>query len=326
MKVVEKNKKNQNNQFLNFLNFPSKLNLLSLCLIVVVYGFLIGIGISCAVQDKKYIVIPEYEEMSYSEDINMFYKIYSNYTLKSSLSDDDKENFNPKEHLDKADTLLLNYYGVNNKKSVYVKANASALYDDETMKYYTTKIASTSTKTGVFYLNSGTKQSNYPTDLFCDVDYNVEGEVKNYNLKFSKKLLTLSKNDFKESYVDNIKNAAYKNEQETIIRIFSNFRVTLEAPETSDSDVNKIKLAFTLTSDAAKKYILDMQLFAVDSDDNVYNLIGFYNMSNNTLTTYSQSINLYKGIDVKDVYVKVNYVDSTGNMNNLLYKQEFKNL
>ena len=319
MKVQEKQNLTKKQKWLNFFNFPKKLNLLALSLIVIVYALLSVGGIVLAAQ-KEYIVKPNYEEMGASEKVNLFFKLYSNYTVNSN------------GELKKADTINFCYYGVNNNKTTRVSSWISALFDDNSMVYYDTKDATSTdgTRTGVQYLSSGTNQEKYPTEIYCSANYDVVGDSNAYSVQFSKKILTLTKKEMKLDVANDFSGASYKvvkDNEEKIIKIFKDFKVTAAAPTSESTDkVNKITVKFTLNTEATNKYVLDLQVFAVDDDKQVYNLIGFYNLSNNTLQTYSNTSSVSTEIDVEYVYVKANYVDQNGELHELFFKTSFKNI
>ncbi len=325
---MKKEGKKKHNKILDVLCFPSKLNTIALFLIIVVYGILVGFAIGCAVQEKDYVVIPDYEEMSYSQTINPFFKLSSDYTLKSSYSEDKKiDDFNYEEHIDKKDTIIFNFYSVDNnnaKRSSEMVADIITLNNDGAIKYYDRETSESVTKTGVSYVITGRVQNFYPTNIYCSTSFLIENTNKKISYEFSEKIITLDKNDLKIANQNEFNNLSFSQTiegQTQIIKAFKEFKMSYVKNNDEDEDNNKVEATFTNLTDAAKKFIFDVQFFAVDKDGNVYNVGGIYNLSNNTLTKYTITSNFSKHIKLTNLIAKGRYTDANGKVHELIFKQ-----
>lgn len=308
--------KNKESKIIKFISFPNKLNLISLIVIVVAYCLIAGLVIGLLATGKDYVVVPEYEEMTYSEKINPFFKVSSSYTI------------NTNGELTKADTFRFYYYGVNNNNSTSINAQISAMYDDGRMVYYSDKTSSSKTYTGTQYITSGLAQKKQITNIYANVDYTVFEDDKNYNVQISEKILELSKQDLKSNNVNNCSSASFMYEiegEEKETKIFKAFNVSATTSETNNEE-DTIKINFSLFEESSAKYHLDLQMFVVDEDGEIYNLVGWYNLSNNAIKSFSKDIKFTKSIKLSDVYVKVRYLDINGDWHELLYKNSYSSI
>lgn len=308
--------KNKNSKILKIVDFPNKLNLISLILIILAYCLIIGLVIGLISTKKDYVVVPEYDEMTYSEKINPFFKISSSYTI------------NTNGDLTKSDTFRFYYYGVNNVNSTSVNAQISAMYDDGRIVYYSDKTSSSKTYTGTQYITSGLAQQKQMTNIFAKVKFNVVDDLETYNYELSEEILTLNKSDFKSDNVNEVAKAKFEykeNEEIKETKIFDKFSVSATT-STTNKEEDTIKINFGLSSGSAAKYHLDLQMFVVDGEGKVYNLVGWYNLSNNAIKSYSKDVKFTKDIELEDIYVKVRYLDVNGKWHDLLYKNSYLNI
>lgn len=313
MKIENKIK---NSKFKGLLSFPDKLNMISLILIILAYCLIGGLVIGLLSVGKDYVVIPKYEEMTYGDKINPFFKVSSSYTINSNGD------------LTKADTIRFYYYGIDNNNSMSVNAQISAMYDDERIVYYSDKTSSSKTYTGTQYVTSGLTQEKQITNIYANVSYTVFEDTVNYNSKFSEEILTLSKSELKKDNVNECSPAKFTITEENSdkeVKIFNLFDVSANT-STTNKEEDKIQIKFGLNNDSAAKYHLDLQMFVVDEEGKIYNLVGWYNLSSNAVKTFSKDVAFTKTIDLKDVYVKVRYLDVNGEWHSLLYKNSYDNI
>ena len=79
--------------------------------------------------NEDYVVIPQYEEAGYSDELNVSVKVISNY------SETDGE-------LVKKDSMIMYAYAERTKKVVGLEGRISTLHKDGTMYYHSDKIPS----------------------------------------------------------------------------------------------------------------------------------------------------------------------------------------
>ena len=319
MKVTDKN---TNTKKLGKLwAFPKKLNSFAIGLIIIAYIVIASLIVTACSTDKHLNVYPDYEEMQYSEELNTFIKYYSNYSV------------NDEDELIKKDTFILCFYGTDNNTNQNIVANSSALTVSGDIKHYDTKKYESQSKTGTTYVLTS-KTGEEEIDKFF-----VSGNFKSQNneadertaFKFAEEVLKLSKNDkqserkneivfekFNFNTVEDGKDVVKES------RIFDAFAVRVA--KTSDEKILNFSVNYTISSNASSKYHFDMQMY-IETEDEVLPLIGYYNLSNRTLKSYSHSnITVPASLNAEYVYVKVKFIDANEDVHTLLYKEKISNL
>lgn len=326
MKVQKKENQNEKSKVVKFFEFPSKLNTIAITLIVVAYLIVAGILIGVVDNYKEYTIKPDYEELENSGKLNTFIKIYSNYTL------DDHD------HLTKKDNIILACYAKSENNVTDLKGRISTLHEDGTMYYHKDKtpVASKITTNTVYLTNSKSFDSNV-SEIFGEFSYKYkENEaIKDVDYTFAEEVLELTKKDKKEDEINEFVSATYvakDGEKEIEQKLFGKF--TMSVTQDEANDVNEVSVQFSISTSLKGNYHLDLQTFAV-SDDEVYPLVGYYNMSNDIISSYSQKAKLPIDLDVDYIYAKANYVvyyvNEAGEIidsveYSLLFKQEFSTL
>ncbi len=314
--IMKIEKKQKESKLINIIDFPNKVNILAILLIIISYALIAALFIGLMSRGQDYVIVPEYEEMEYSDQINSFFQVSSNYTLNSNGD------------LTKADTIRYYYYGIDKKNSSSLKAQISAMYDDDRIVYYADKTSTAITYTGTSYVISGVSQNKNLTNIYTNVSYTIQNEATTYNYKFSEEILKLSSSDLKSENKNECLSESFKitdDEGEKDIKIFKLFSVS-SSTSTTDNDEVLIKINFALSEESSAKYHLDLQMFAVDEDNEIYNLVGWYNLGNNAIKSYSKDCKITKSINLEDIYVKVRYLDINGQWHELLYKNSYSNI
>lgn len=290
----------------SFWMFPERINSIVLFLIsllsltiVIIIGVLIF-------SNRKYIYIPEYETIKYSEDINTVINVLSNYTE----TDDE---------FSKTNRIILGYCKTEKNNNDYniinTTFNLKGYIDGEveylseytkTSKfenYYTTYSLSSLTSNSKLDYEQVFVKTSYD---YVDNDNNVTRKVQNFKQDF----ISLEENEYKNVKVDEISEQA---------AIFDKHEVT----RASDSD-DKYKISATLYMNYKKvtNFKTDYQLFGIDDTGNIYTLIGYYNISNNvgTKSNYTRSITLPKDMNINKFIAKANYLDENGVLHTFISK------
>ncbi len=256
------------------------------------------------------------EKMGYSDKINNFIRISSNYSINSD------------GYLLKSDTIRFYYYGIDNNHSTSLKAKVNVLYDDNKLVYYDEISSKTNTYTGTSIVIGSVIQSKNVEKIYANVSYTVKNETETYNYKISEEVLELSVLDFsskdkneclEESFVYDDDNGKKD------IKIFNSFEVSKSTSNISD-DESLITIKFSLSDESAAKYHLDLQMFAISEDGEIYNLVGWYNLGNNAIKSYLRECSFPNSISLTKIYVKAKYLDINGDVHKMLFKKSYSDI
>lgn len=250
-----------------------------------------------------------YNELVYSDKNNPVFKYYLNYSLNSDGNLVTKE------------ILVLTTYRSKTINEVDTNLQVDTLYSDCIKESYSIPtdsngayVSSASSK----LLKSGMITHSLITKFFLSRTYEYideNGELKTETIKLSEELLTLKEEDLSSDILNKVlENAG----------IFDVFIVSAVKDEEKNS--TSFGLSFTISSSVIEKYHLDIQMF-VESGEAVYPLIGIYNLSNSTRSSYLERGSVFpSSYDVEYVYVKIKFIDGSGNSYTLLYKDEIQNI
>lgn len=287
----------------NFLNFPNKLNNIVIVLLVTVYAIVIFWALSAFFPKYNYIVVPEYEHVSYNYDIDAYIKMSTN------VANDNNGKITVK-HTDTA-YIYANY----NKLLNDVMFQFSALKKDGGMEYIS----------GIDYWNSSsaptvhTMQSSkviegdqYDT-LFGKLQYSIindKGDKEIRYATFAEKMITLKKSETKSSKFKSINSLPGK----------FNFSVLVFQPS-SDTDNYSITNTITLNN-KGEKFHIDYQAFGLTEDGDIFPVGGIYNYYINETgsTSINVSSKVAKNLGLKTIFVKVYYTNLTEGKTEICYK------
>ena len=316
MKVVNKKEEIKPNKFVQLINKSDKLNKIAMILIVTEYLIVAAVLIGVIDNAPSYKVVPEYQEILYNEEINPVIKVHANYSITD-------------EELIRKDVATMLLYSDSSLGTKNIKVVSGALLENGKMMYFTDReTTSTTTIYSTQIQNSKVLESEFKK-IFIEIDYrytNQNGEVVNKSVELSEKMIQLTKADMAREQVNEITNAKYYIETEEGKEqksIFTSFKC--KATLQSDKKNYTISSSFTVSTDASKKSHLDIQFFAVNGKE-VYDLAGFYNVSNTVKRSQEQTITFPKGEKIEYVYVKGTYVTENGEKIELFYKERFENI
>ena len=290
--------------------FPQKLNATSMMVIIILSFIIVGVTSLLIFNKKETPYIPEYEELTYSEDMNVAITIASSYTYNDNT-------------LNKQNKITA-YFGKTKLKDVtYAIKNIEGLFigvteDEEVQylsKYYRTSALSTYTNTSNQFtcLTAGSKQ-DYDT-IYGKVTYDYEvtstNEITNKLMTFKEEMLTLTSREIDSNYDTELEDS----------KIFSSHKV--EKTVGTEAKMYTIRVNFTVNSKIATKYHLDYQLFGVDSSNEVYDLVGAYNVSSEINSTIYRTASFPSEYALRYLIVKVVFTDTAGNVQTLYQKLDY---
>lgn len=296
---MSKKKADNNVKNKKFWNFPEKANVLSLFFIGIVFAALVLVVGVILYSNRNYDYLPEYEEITYSEDLNPAFIILSNYTI-------------PDDEIVQSNRITLSL--TKNKKN-------DKTYEIPNSRYNVIGV----TSDGYEYLSEYNREEmiqNYShSHTFTSLTSNSKQiynkllvktvyEYKDSNNKVINKVQEFSQNLIKlqRTEIDSIEVKDEIKDNKDLISTF-NIRNTKD----SSSSVKKITLDLVLKdSSALDKYKIDFQLFGIGSDGRIYDLIGYYNLSTRTTTSYTKTVSIPDTVVIDTYIAKMIYLDSEG--------------
>ena len=319
MKTNKKEQVKEKSFIKKIFESPAKLNNIAMLFIVVCYLIIAAVAITIVSNNEDYVVIPQYEEAGYSDELNVAVKVISNY------SETDGE-------LVKKDSMIMYAYAERTKKVVGLEGRISTLHKDGTMYYHSDKIPSYKdyiTSNSTYLVNGKSFDSNIKT-LFGNFQYQYpEGsETKTRTIQFKENLISLTKKDLNSELVNDFKTETYtylSGETEKVQKLFPSFTVTVDNSGEDKKEPQEINIIYSIPSVMKGKYHLDLQMFIV-KDGKSYPLAGWYNLSTSVLSSYNQKATVPYNFEGDYVIVKANMTDPNGDNHTLLYKESVENL
>lgn len=300
---MNKNKRTQiKNKNPKILYFPNKLNVLSIFLILVIYGALLFVITSLTFPKNDYIVTLNYEPSTYNEEINP-------YVLVRGLAE--KDDKNPETY--NISTKMFGYVRpMNNAKITRISYAFSALDNSGAMRYFMesgrtnnyTSVAPHQSKTLV--PSEGELQKVF---IRATYNINIDEVIQTKEIKLSEDVINFNEKDLNNSTYG-ITNAI-----ENLVTVDFQF-----AEDTTDDKVYETNFKITLT-DKTKPHHINFQSWLITDDEQVLPYLGLYNYcyNSNFEPTYKTDVNKY--INAKWIYSKLVYTDiQTGQVSELLYK------
>ena len=255
-----------------FLTFPEKLGMIFIYLIVIVLIIIDALLIVFAVPKVDYTYVPDYEETLTYEWMNPYVRSITGY-----YEDEDKNIYSSM-------TATFCYFGVDVSHKAKDTLGSFTIIDDKGDIYYVgdlTKNTSTTYSTTTTPLSRLSKALTGIKTIYGKVEFNrmLNGVSQgNEVLYFKEDIIELNKKD--------LENIGFSSEED-IKEVITSYNVFTK----KDSDKYKIVNRFDIVSNVDYKFHLDYQLFGVDQNGEVLDLIGIYNLSNN----YSK----YSSLDTK---------------------------
>ena len=268
--------------------------------------------------NEDYVVIPQYEEAGYSDELNVAIQVISNYSEIAG-------------ELVKKDSMIMYAYAESNKKVAGFEGTIFTLHNDGKM-YYSDKIPAYNgyiTSNSKYLVNGRSFDSDIKT-LFGNFQYQyLEGsETKTRTIQFKENLISLTKKDLNSELVNDFKTETYtylSEDTEKVQNLFSSFAVIVDNSGEDKKEPQEIRIIYSIQSVMEGKYHLDLQMFIV-KDGKSYPLAGLYNLSTSVLSSYSHKATVPYNFEGDYVIVKANMTDPNGDNHTLLYKESVENL
>lgn len=301
-KKASENNKNKNTKSFgrSMINSVEKFNGTTLFFIVVLSAIVVFITCILLFSNRKYIYIPDYEVMSYSEDINPGVIVISSYNEVENSETNVEE-------IVKTNRIILSLAYVNKaeKRNFTIselKGNYIGVVDEENYEYlteYTNEddMPSASARTHQFASTESGSKFDYKT-ILGELSYKFKEELDNDEVKEEKRtieykvdMIELTDEDMSKFKLDD---STAVNDFSDNPDYFSSYSVYQEVSESTDSKTKTKKMYSSITIKVAnlEKYVFDYQLFGIDANGNVDPMVGYYNLSTNVKTTYSRSTNV----------------------------------
>ncbi len=302
----QETKKEKNN---GIFSFPSKLNNITIILITLAYAIVAFWALFNFFPEYNYVVIPEYEHVNYSYEVDPYIKSTNAITKSTTGEVAVKHSFT---------AYIYNNYStaLNN-----VSFQFSGLTNENTMDYISgiDYWSSTSAPTIHTMMSNQSILGDGYQKLFGKIQYNYkrnEEETLKRTLTFAEEMIGLKRNELISS----------KFSDKTDILGKINFSVKANEP-VSDSTNYTITNTINFTN-PSERFHLDFQAFIVTSDKEIYPVGGLYNYyyfsSVNTSIAMTSKVN--KTIDIEYIYIKGFYIDTNNVKTEIFYKVDFKNI
>lgn len=253
-------------------------------------------------------------ELIYNDILNPYIKVYSNYSY-NELSNE----------IEKNDTIYLTLYAASVNNVNGVTANlTSTLNNGEKINFgQKENDADKITTHAILYAAQKIHNDNFKS-FIVDVFYKYKD-----NDQEKSDTIVYKENVIKLSLIDKALNAVNDFNKETceidgeIIKLFTSFKV--ECKKYSNPERVTITQKMGISQNLKGVYHLDIQMYGV-KDNKEYPLVGYYNLSNNILSSYSQNVTVSSKLKFDYIYVKCKFIDCNGKTHNLLYKEEYSKL
>ncbi len=296
--IVNNASEKKNNSGL--LYFAEKRNSTTLFFIAVMSAIVVFIACILMFSNKKYMYLPDYEELSYSEEVNPGIIIISAY---NNVEDTDTK----EESLVKTNRVILSF-GYSEKENRNftasdIRCNYIGVLEDGDYEYLSEhydddSLPNASVRTHQFTsTKSGSKcdyKSIYGEFMYKYTSNDGAEEVK--TIEYKKDMLELTDADLEAVNLEDEENNV--NNFSEYPDFFSTY-TTYQELGTTDNTTKKIYATLTLKIANLTKYVFDYQLFAIDEDGDVFPMVGYYNISTKVKYQYSRSTAIPSDFNVK---------------------------
>lgn len=296
------NEKHEN----KFVMFAEKTNATALFFIIVLCAIVVGIIATLLFANREYFYLPEYESVSYSEDINPSFLVLSNYTESDEkivqtnrLIANISKNKNTKDYSVK--NIKMNVIGVTEDDFEYI----SEYNTESEISTYTTHTFTSLKSTSKLIYNKLVVKAAY--------DFVKDGKTERKVQTFSQDLFTLTKSEIDKIEKDEI------TEAKNVVSTYS-----ISVKEETSSELKRVTAKLVLNTTELEKYQLSYQLFGVTESGKIETLVGYYNISReNNVSSYNRSITMPIKYGYDLLVGKLTYTDKEGNLHTLYSKQNF---
>lgn len=286
--------------------FPAKLNILTMFAIFVVYGAILFAIVSLAFPKKIYSIPLNYEPSTYNDEINPFALV-----LVSTTYDEEKDEY--------SNTAKMFAYirAMNNSKITRADYAYSAIDTSGIMRYFieTHRNSSFVTPPISHRTDKEPKINNALDKIFIKTKYriSINDEIQVKEIKFSEKVLQLSKRELNSS----------KFTLTNVIADLAYFKI-----EFRDQGTNRYETTLEINLyNKDKPHHINFQTWLVTSDDKIFPFLGLYNFCSQENFSRTISEGYFKNLNPEWLYAKLEYTNPvTGEVSELFYKARVSTL
>lgn len=313
-----------------FFSFPEKINSIAIFLIVLLYTFVCVTITILLVSPKSYVVIPESNHnTAYNYEANIYTKVANNISVSEHSSDE--HDHEKHTHVDQKFSVYAYVKAPKVPSSTTsslitttipnLEVKISALTNSGKMKYFSDEKVTNVSSTTLYSQTSTTVDGNGYEELF--VKYTLGSDNASLSqgttYSYSEPMIKLSKREIlSDNYTNqtsygnyfHFKVAAVLNTESKNYNITTNLYI--DVPNNDKTTPHT-------------EYHLDYQSFVVTEDDEIYDLVGFYNIATNNDTITSHSNTVSSKINIKYIIVKA-YMYVDGKVVEALYRANIKDL
>ncbi|NLD26361.1 MAG: hypothetical protein GX661_03270 [Acholeplasmataceae bacterium] len=296
----------------NIFHFPNHINNLTFVLIIVIYGFILGLIITFSFPKTEYEVILNYPQGTYNEEINPYLFVR---TVPTEIENADKE----KEIDIKYDLYAyVRPMGENNLPTKVYYAY-SALDNDGRMNYFdeSAKNYPSGRTIPISYSYIVSQLSNKVgyDKIFIRAQYNIKvgGVDQTKFLKLSETVLKLTKEELSD--------VNFGQPSNTLV----NFSFAIKDTDPAD---NRYEGSVVIEPmNLTQKYHINMQSWLVTEDETIYPYLGLYNYcAKIKFDTTNYTTQIFRYIKPAYIYMKLEYTNEAGEITFLYYKESVQSL
>lgn len=286
-------KENKNEKTNNVFTFPEKLSNLLLMLFVIVMVVIDTLVIVFLVPKVDYTYLPNYEERLEYDWMNPYFRTITNY-----YEDDDKDIYSSM-------TVTFCYFGVDTNHKATRTIGMFTVVDENDDIYYVgdlTRSTNTTYSTTSTPLSRLSKPLSGIKTIYGKIEYDqmLNGEKQKEDIIYMREdIIKVNKKDLAK--------IEYSDESE-INKILTSFELFVK----DENGKKKITNKFEFKGELEFKYHLDYQLFCVDKEGNIYDLIGIYNFANNYSRFLSLDAKIPEKVDIERFFSVFRIIDDLG--------------
>lgn len=299
-------KKEKNTKLQRFLSFPERTKN-SLLFFIVLLTFSLVIACEALIlKDNDYNYEPNYEEIKYTEWVNPYIRVFNNYIYEND------------EIVNKYRVVGC-YFGLSSAKKI-IDYQADVLFITEGDEYIYKGDSSISTSSAYsntnYYLNNEIISSGLIEKIYFKLNYTRfenNQKTKEEYIAYKEEILTLDKKEIKMDVC---------NDFDKLTGVIKSYTIQVKEEENQ----NKIYSKMYIDSSNNNDFHMDFQMFGITEDEEVYNLIGYYNLCNNYSNTMEHDTTVTNKIDFEYIIVKCVYEDETLGKTTIYIKKAFKDV
>ncbi|MGD9605163.1 MAG: hypothetical protein AB7V00_03270 [Bacilli bacterium] len=303
------NKQTKNKTLIQIIDFPNKINLITMLIVIIVYGIGLLLLARVITPDLDYVIELNYPKATYNTEINPY--IFVRGTAINVSEDESKTELRPQFRV----IAYINAISPATPSNVFYAY--SALDEAGMMNYF---FESTRPGKTLPVFHQVVASSEYPsgdryTKYFVKVNYDItEGtNVTKKTFAFSEDAFDLTKSELNDNKFKTLA------ELPGILEV--KFTFTDDGVSVPQYDTN-----IDITFDTTNPYHVNLQSWIITEDGQIFPYIGIYNYCTPKDLDPWYETSVYKYIKPKTIYLKLEYTDANNQMTPLYYKVDINTL